>query len=276
MPRATSPPGARRRSPSYPGVSLEKAISFAEKISAGGITDRLMPVGAVLTAMGYSVGSGKGNVVLAALKRFGLVDDSGKGPERKAALSDLALRIIRDQRPDQAMRKARIKEAALRPAVLKEVYDYCGSSPTESVLRYHLENEMGFTVKGASDLISVYMTTMAFAGINESDKVDQGAGDNDLSGHEDESPEDRTPEDPPPPPKPRRRRIMQQSEVPIRDFPIPITGGREALVQVPADLTNEDYRYLTMFLKSFKNVIVAEPAAADLPEDGADGGSEEN
>ncbi len=253
----------RGRSPSYPGIKLERALELARKLYNSGAQDREMPIGGVLAGMGYKPSSGKGNLAVSALKQFGLLADSGKGATRKATLTDLALRIIRDGRPDQTARKARIKEAALMPSVHSAINAQYGPSPDPEVLRYHLENEMGFTPKGARGLISEYAATIAFAEIVRGDRLDEGAGDNELRGGDDA----HGVHEPPPPPKERAMPELHHDE--SRDLTLLLTGGRMAVLRAPVEISDEDYNLITGQLKAMKSAFVtmAATTASARPAD---------
>src|SRR2546425_830513 len=105
----------RQRSPSYPGIGLETAIERARELYKQEGRNAA-PNDAILGHWGYKPRTGPGLVTIAALKRFGLLDSEGSG---KSRLSNLALRIILDEREDSPDRDAAIKQAALTPSIHK-------------------------------------------------------------------------------------------------------------------------------------------------------------
>src|SRR5438105_11530029 len=109
----------RQRSPSYPSIDLETAIDRARTLYAREGRN-IAPNHAILGHWGYSAKSGPGFGTLGALKRFGLLRSEGAG---KSRLSDLALRIVLDERQDSPERAEDIKEAALSPAIHKEIWE---------------------------------------------------------------------------------------------------------------------------------------------------------
>src|SRR5579863_3947203 len=106
---------SRDRSPPFPFIPLERAIGRAREFeasyrrSAGRLAN-------VLGVWGYTAKSSGGFQTMAALKAFGLMEDEGTGAERKFKLTDLALRILKDERPGK--REEGIKEAALKPKLI--------------------------------------------------------------------------------------------------------------------------------------------------------------
>src|SRR5690242_3447624 len=107
---------------------------------------------AILDHWGYSPKSGPGFGVLGALKRFGLLKGEGPG---KSRLSDLALRIVLDEREESSDRDAAIKQAALAPGIHREILEkYPDGLPSDATLRHFLRLDRGFTDSAANDLIS--------------------------------------------------------------------------------------------------------------------------
>ena len=92
----------RRRSPRYPRIDLGTATELARVIHEAVGTDAI-PVKEMLQRWGYAERSGPGRVVLATLKRFGLLVRADRFHElgldrrrewQKARLSELALEIF--------------------------------------------------------------------------------------------------------------------------------------------------------------------------------------
>jgi hypothetical protein len=66
--------------------------------------------------------------------------------------------------PDEAVRKDGIQEAALNPAMNRELWEkYHNDLPSDSNLRWELTHNRGFTETGATEFIPVYRATIAFA-----------------------------------------------------------------------------------------------------------------
>src|SRR4051812_23980677 len=99
----------KERSPSFPFISLRKAIERAEAFYSG---HRREPtrLPALAQTWGYSASSSGLQQTVAAMKQFGLLEEEGSGPERKVRISELARRILADLRP--GVREMGIREAA--------------------------------------------------------------------------------------------------------------------------------------------------------------------
>jgi hypothetical protein len=166
---------AKDRSPNYPGINLEMAIEKA-RILREKEGKHLAPVEAVLHDWGYVPKSSGGLVTLSALKKFGLIDEQGKGANRRIKLSDLALRILLDDREDSTERIEAIKEAALNPIIHQKLWkEYGAKLPSEENLLVTLRRDEGFTDNAAKDLIKEYSSTIELAKLKKSDI---------MSGHE--------------------------------------------------------------------------------------------
>jgi hypothetical protein len=174
--RATQKP-KRGRSPGYPGIDLEAAVERAQELWRAQ-RDNYANIGTVLHHWNYGPSSGAGLVTIAALKKFGFVEDEGSGATRRVRLTPLARAIVTDDRPDSTERTDRLKQAALLPAIHREVWNrYSGLLPPEADLRYYLVNEREFTENGARDFVSQFLKTIAYAGLSSDDANLSGDGE---------------------------------------------------------------------------------------------------
>lgn len=157
--------GAVHRSPSYPAVDLKTAIERArtfyqhEKRSAA----------SVLVASqhwGYSFSSSGGKQVLAALIAYGLMEDKGSGEQRQVHLTDLAFRILLDERPESPERDEALRRAALMPKIHQELFGrWSDELPSNPNLRHYLLIEKKFNENAVDDFIRQLRSTAEFAKI---------------------------------------------------------------------------------------------------------------
>ncbi|MEE4539453.1 MAG: hypothetical protein V2J51_13300, partial [Erythrobacter sp.] len=153
------------RSPAYPFIPVEKAIAQAQALydQEG---EYEAPLTSAASAWGYSPKSSGGRQTLAAMKYYGLIDISGEGDSRKVKISEIAKRIILDQREDDAEKKALIRKVALTPAAHKTLIDeYPNGLASDNSVEHFLVFEQGFKTDGARDLIAEFKETASFAGI---------------------------------------------------------------------------------------------------------------
>lgn len=191
--QASAPKRKKGRSPSYPGIALDEALGRAREVydHEGRHT---APVSTLLEHWGYGAKSGQGNVVLAALIKFGLLVDEGSGEGRRARLSGDALRILLDEREDSDERSELIRTAALRPTIHRQLWSkYDGSLPSDPNLRHFLMFEKGFTESGVNEFIGEFRRTASYARLADPDSLTGGDEDSGDEGEGKRDPALRSP-----------------------------------------------------------------------------------
>lgn len=176
--------GTVHRSPSFPAIDLKAAIDRArtfyqhEKRSSANVL-------VASKHWGYSPQSSGGKQVLAALIAFGLMGDKGSGDQRQVKLTDLALRILLDERPDSTERDAELRRAALTPKIHAEIFArWPDELPSDPNLRHYLLVEKKFNENSVDDFIKELRSTAEFAGVYApvQDGSDSDAADSDEGG----------------------------------------------------------------------------------------------
>ena len=170
----------RTRSPAYPYINLEASITRAkefyskEQRNAANVTVAMQDWGLVPE-------SSNGAQILAALISFGLLQDEGIGDKRRVRLTQNALRILLDERPDSKERVALIKQAALAPKIHQQLWEKLGNNlPSDAQLRHTLllDWPTPFNENAVDGFIREYRDTIAFANLSESDTVATEVKDN--------------------------------------------------------------------------------------------------
>ena len=155
------------RSPSFPFISLRKAVERAKQIldAHRRETTRLATVA---PTWGYAAKSSGLLQTVAALKQYGLIEDSGSGEERRIKLSDLGRRILTDERP--GAKEPALKEAARNPRLFAEYIDrWADDFPDDRHCISELSLDRGFTPEAAKTFVKVLRITIKYAGIAGSD-----------------------------------------------------------------------------------------------------------
>lgn len=163
------------RSPAYPSMSLEDAVSATGKIEAqyrGSPVDR--EDGAKL--IGFSGSTGPANKALAALASYGLVERAGKGMMR---VTSRARSILH---PESELAKSQeLRAAAIEPALFREIrerFEDVAVPPMEGVVTYL--NREGFNPSAVGPAAKAFINTMSFIeSLGASER--NGAAHNDLS-----------------------------------------------------------------------------------------------
>lgn len=157
----------RHRSPNFPGLPLDSAISKAQQVlSSSGLHAAFPEV--IAKAWGLSAKSSSGLVAFAAVKAFGLLEKDGE----KLKLSGLARDIIQDVRPNSPDREKAIQRAALTPKLHREIWDeFGGNLPADDHLTYTLIRQREFTKSGAEEFIAQFRATLAYAKLTAGSKI---------------------------------------------------------------------------------------------------------
>jgi hypothetical protein len=157
--------GPVHRSPSFPSIDLKAAIERARTFYQN---EKRLPANVTVAAKhwGYSPQSSGGKLVLAALLSFGLMEDKGSGEQRQVKLTDLALRILLDERPGSLERREALQRAAFMPKIHSELFTKWNESlPSDPNLRHYLLIDKKFNENSVDDFIKELRSTADFAGI---------------------------------------------------------------------------------------------------------------
>lgn len=164
--------GPVHRSPSFPSIDLKAAIERARNFYQH---EKRSPANILVASKhwGYSPQSSGGKQVLAALIAFGLMEDKGSGDQRQVKLTDLALRILLDERPDSAERYEALKRAAMMPKIHAELFaKWSDELPSNANLRHYLLIDKKFNENSVDDFIKELRSTAEFANIYASARGD--------------------------------------------------------------------------------------------------------
>ena len=170
----------RTRSPAYPFVNLETAITRAKEFWDKEQRNAAN-VNVAMTHWGFVAGSSNGAQTVAALTSFGLLQDEGIGDKRKVRLTPDALMILLDTRPDSTDRARLIKQAALAPKIHQQLWEKWGNDlPSDAQLRHTLllDWPTPFNENAVDGFIREYRDTISFAKLSKSDTLASEVKDN--------------------------------------------------------------------------------------------------
>jgi len=249
------------RSPSYPAIDLDEAVRRARQLY---VAERQHPasVDTIVRDWQYKSLNGPAALRLAALKKFGLIEDEGTGSNRRARVSDLAVEIL--EHPDPAVRQRALQQAALSPTIHQEMWEKYGRSlPSDSNIRWFLTRERGFTETGASEFIPEYRSTIAYAKLFESDTVgiqddvqgEAGADDFPTDDEAGQSDDDYTPLRNP---RTLRRRQVSTTTAEVDTYFVPIAAGLNVAVEGPFPLTEAQWQQFQAVLNAMKPALVSD------------------
>lgn len=170
----TAAKSPRHRSPAWPFISLGKAVERVRdfyKVNR----DRDMGSSSANIAWGMGAKSGAGFQTIATLKQYGLMQESDTPGNIR--LSEIALRIVRDQREVSSDRDAAIKQAALSPSIFGDIWSqWPDELPDDPAVEYYLVHDRGYSEDTAKTLLANYKSTIQFAKLTASDKLHDKEG----------------------------------------------------------------------------------------------------
>ena len=153
----------RHRSPNYPAVGLRDAVErlrnlYAKDGKAGA------PAHLAAVHIGFSKPHGQAMSVLAALKRFGLLAESGG----RFAPTQRGLEILNLPAGDQRRQKA-LQEAAVEPSIYRELIEQHRESgwPADDVLASELVTYRSFNPKAVERFVTDLRDTLEFSGLSD-------------------------------------------------------------------------------------------------------------
>ena len=238
--RAPNSSGAR----GVPYIGHEEAMSKSRTLFQKAKRNPIR-VPTAATYLGYSPKASSATMVLAALKKFGLLEDEGARDARQVRLTQLAVQILADVRETSPDRSARIKEAALLPKPLRELWDHYGSDlPDDRTVRTFLMLDKGYDQETAKLLVRVYRGTMTYAGLDRentiSDSPSNDAGEveavvqgNPVNGSTNERPHTVAAQFAPP-----------GNSASVRSLSIPLERDRTFDLGFPLDLNIDEFNFV--------------------------------
>ena len=172
MAQNKKPSMPRTRSPNYPAIDLETAISKAETLFK--IANR-HAVGAEVIAKAWDLSPKSSNfqLALAAERAYGLVVAAEGNRSHLLTLTTLALDIVSgDYQKGSAEQLRAIKKASLNPKTHTELWARWGPDlPPDDEMRRYLVRERKFNDKAVGDFIAEYKKTLAYANLTAEDKI---------------------------------------------------------------------------------------------------------
>ena len=160
------------RSPAYPYISVQKALQQTKALhdQEG---EYAAPLESAVGAWGYSPKSSGGRQTLATMKYYGLIDITGEGDNRKIKISDIARRIILDQREDETEKRNLIRRVALTPAAHKALYEqYPNGLASDGSVEHFLIFDQGYNKSAAKELLLEFKETAKFSELYKSSSLE--------------------------------------------------------------------------------------------------------
>jgi len=147
---------SKKRSPSYPRISLVRALDMVEKVYQAAF-DSPIDTETSLKLMGFQGQSGPSTAALASIKQYGLIE----GRDQAIKVTPLAIRILHPSNEEE--KTLGLREAASNPRFYSDIEkQFGGRIPGDQVLKSQLVRSHGFNPNGADDFIRVLKENRAF------------------------------------------------------------------------------------------------------------------
>ena len=159
----------RLRSPAYPHLGLAEAVEVVAQLAPAADASHALTMTGVAEALGLKAQSSWLNLRLAALKKFGLIDDlpAGESRERRIRLTNSALTLVSLPR-GKPLHKAVRHFTALRPPIYEDLWERFGPLlPTNEPMRAYLVQERQFNPQSVDALLENFRATIEYAGLVE-------------------------------------------------------------------------------------------------------------
>lgn len=260
----TGPTAKRFRSPNFPAFSLPEAVAKA-KVIWEKENRHSLPADVAIKHWKKSPTSSGAKQLLAAVLSFGLLSESGNGSARTVKLTERALNILLG---DEVASKAALKEAALLPAVYKNLFEEFGATPlpSDETLSRRLVLGLRFNPAAVQGVIKDYKETLEFSGLMAENSADLPPPEDDEEElppppppPADGVPKHREPSGFTPPPPPPAGNRPPAPNLPTMNaetmLPIPMDNGLSAYI--PRGISEDDFEVLLESLKLWKRKIVA-------------------
>jgi len=105
------------------------------------------------------------------MKYYALIEVQGEGDGRKIRVSDIAKRILLDEREDDSEKRALIREVALSPSAHRALFEEYGSGlASDGTVLHFLMFTKGYNREAARDLLEEFKQTASYVGLYQPQK----------------------------------------------------------------------------------------------------------
>jgi hypothetical protein len=255
----------KHRSPSYPSIDLGTAVQRTHELWTHA-QRHPVPMADAMRLWGYSPKSSGGLQTIAALKKYGLAEDEGKGANRQVRVSDLGRAIVTDD-PQSPARLERLRQAFMNSTIYRELWEDHGPTAPDTTLRFYLVNKRGYSESAARDVIDGYRKSAEVAALADvADSLSYGYHDKDETGVS-----VSTVTNPPSPSTgvgDHRGGTSQAAPSQLKSFHLPVGPGRAAVLTGPFPISESQWRLMTTVLEAMKPGLVSEEEpASSAPDD---------
>jgi hypothetical protein len=244
---AKTDPKSKERSPNYPSMTLTDAIGIVGRLYEKEKRTVLSPEDAA-KALGYGALSGAARTTIAALRQYGLLENSGHG----VRISDLAMDIVH-QPAESAERRFAVASAAKKPALIAELIPTHADASDETI-RAYLITKKKFSPEGAGRFVSAFRDALKLAGMDSSGEPSEQPGAGAAGEGRVNTPPGKTPKPP-----------AQNPGVQMQ-FTWPLSGDVVATLTVSRQIETDDVDTLSDYFEIAKKALLKAARKAPAKE----------
>lgn len=241
----------RHRSPAYPAFGLQTAVAKLQAVHQA-IKRSAASTDAIKRALGYNTKTSHAVRALSGLIQFGLLEEEAGATERRLKLSEAGLNIVL-RRDSDPVRMGLVRDAALKPTVYGQLAGiWTAGSSGEDALSGFLLIERNFNPTVVPRIVRDFKATYQYAGL--ADAPGGAPGVEEQAG--------TVPAVAPKPTKvidhPTSIEITEEAAhgtIETRSYHMPLQNGRQAVLQMPADISADEIDLVARYLALMKDVI---------------------
>ena len=243
----------RPRSPNFPYIGLQKAVEFTVKLfeeDKMNFTNYQL----ALKHMGLPPTSSTSRRILSAMLEYGLLEDKNEGEDKEVRITQLAKRIVLDERPRSIEKLQNLREAVLNSDLMKKAWSVWNDKsglPNDEAIKYKLRNDWDFTDRASDRFIQVlrdnftYSELYNYAVLENNDQEDENLNST-------EEPENNQ--------KGMKEKMSTPPKHPNSWLEFSITLGTSKIVRLAISnkIDNDDFNFLLQWLERIKEDFIEE------------------
>ncbi len=249
----------RKRSPNFPFVGVKECVQYITKLHSKVQMNKL-PLKLAYGHMGLAANSSTSDRIRASMLSYGLTSEEYIEKEKWIRLTDLANKIVLDNR--ESNRLAALRLAALNDPMMKKVWnsDWKRGLPDEATVISVLRIDYHFLEDGAKRFASVIRDNYQFCELTTYYDLNTNTPDvstpppasetnHDIKdNHQNEDPREELPRD-------------------LVQYPIPLDNGRLAFISLPSSISADDAEYIQGFFNLLLTKLQKANSKINTPND---------
>ena len=246
----------RTRSPNFPSVTLRVAVERTDALYRNAETHKV-PLATAANTWGYSVKSSGFLKLLAALGAYGLVEFEGSGDTRRIQVSEDGERIVENAPGYENI----LKKSAMRPKLFGKIMDeYApnGRLPSDDILKDSLrwDKKIELNKETIDKFVTNLKETITYAKLEDEAIIAPNEGEEPPASEENDK-DSKVDGQLDEPALGTHTGTYQTGTQKMKQYPIPLGGGADAVLSIPQPITARMYEKLKTVIDLYEDVLVS-------------------